>query len=62
MGEIRIKEQSPTLAVTFREGRNKERSLGFIGHPLGDDTTIDWKNCKVKHQKDGLVITLKGKS
>lgn len=62
MAEIRIKQQSPTLAVTFRQGRTKERQLGVIGHPLGDDSSIDWKNCKVKRQKDGLVIELKGKS
>lgn len=57
MSVIRIKEESPTLSVTFEDGANN-RPLGKIGHPV--QGKIDWKKTAetVKHQGDGLKIEL----
>lgn len=65
MGLIRIREQSPTLAVTFAEesnpgGPNKGRRLGTIGHPTRQGDGIDWKKTaeNVRSEGNGLVIEL----
>jgi hypothetical protein len=57
MSVIRIKEESPTLSVTFADGATN-RPLGKIGHPV--EGGIDWRKtaASVKATGKGLEIEL----
>lgn len=58
MSVIRIREESPTVSISFNAGGTKERTVGKIGHAVQGG--IDWKKTAetIKATGTGLEIEL----